>query len=141
MKKLLDFLEVLKDKYKEEYLYNDNWENTSIDTIVSREDKFELAKIIVDEKIKLLYLAFMIDVVTPRPYVRTINAYKEMMKPINVRVAVVLDLLELMIYAEGGERYKRFIEDYKEAKILKDEYTMSNEEYEEYSKNQDFNYF
>lgn len=134
MKKLLDFLEVLKDKYKEQYLYNDNWEHISIDAVVNRDDKYEIAKIIIEKKIKLLYFAFMIDVVSPYRYIKTINSYKEMMKPINVRVAVALDLLELMIYSEGGEKYKKFMEEYKESKILKDEYTMSDAEYKEYSK-------
>ncbi len=137
MKKLLNFLEILRDKYKDEYLYNEDWENKSIDRVVSKEDKYEIAKIIIDEKVKLIYMAIMVEWTSPYSYIKTIKIYKEMMKPINVRVAVALDLLECMIYAEGGEKYKKFLENYKENKILKDEYTMSNEEYEIYSEKQD----
>ena len=53
MKKLLDFLEELRDKYKEEYLYNEKWESTSIDMVVSREDKYKIAQIIVVGKSKI----------------------------------------------------------------------------------------
>lgn len=56
MKKLLDFLEELRDKYKEEYLFNEKWESTSIDMVVSREDKYKIAQIIVEEKVKLRYI-------------------------------------------------------------------------------------
>ncbi|WP_066869947.1 hypothetical protein [Clostridium mediterraneense] len=139
MKKLLDFLEELRDKYKEEYLYNEKWESTSIDMVVSREDKYKIAQIIVEEKVKLRYIYIMVDWVEPYPYINTIKLYKEMMKSLNVIVSASLDLLEKMIYAEGGERYKRFLEEYKESKILKDEYTMNDEEYREYSEKQNCN--
>ncbi|WP_055069077.1 hypothetical protein [Clostridium massiliamazoniense] len=137
MKKLLDFLEELRDKYKEEYSYNENIEDTSIDEVVSRDDKYKIAQIIVSEKIKILHIIIMIDWVSPYPYINTIKSYKEMMKPLNVIVAAALDLLECMIYAEAGETYEKFHKDCKESKILKDEYTMNDKEYEEYSKKQE----
>lgn len=137
MKELLDFLEELRDKYKEEYLYNENIEDTSIDDVVKRDDKYKIAQIIVNKKIKILHIIIIMDWMLPYPYINTIKSYKEIMKPLNVMVAAALDILECMIYAEAGERYERFHEEYKESKILKDEYTMTDKEYEEYSKKQE----
>ena len=139
MNKFLDFLEELRDKYTREYLYTLDWESSSIDDLISKEDRYNLAKMIIDEKIKFKYMFIINNWFVGDSYSDAIKVYKEeiKMKPIQLMVAVALDILDGMICANTSEEWEAFIESSLDDGLLKDEYIMDDSSYAEYSKKQD----
>ncbi|MGL5634654.1 MAG: hypothetical protein ACRDDL_06305 [Sarcina sp.] len=140
MSELLDFLETLVKNNKNEYLYQVLEVGTSIDEIISKEIKYQIAQIIIRNKIKIKTLGALCNMIFKGDYWESILFYKEIStKRIQVHVCVAIDLLEMIAlgsYSIEREEFQQYRKMKMEENILIDEYTMNEKEYRTYTQNQ-----
>ncbi|MGL5575603.1 MAG: hypothetical protein ACRDCW_08695 [Sarcina sp.] len=137
MNEFLNYLEELRDKYIEECYYRLDWEEDCLYYRGGKELRYEIAKKIVEHKIKLKHLFIIMDWNTENGYIKSLNLLREGgLHGIHLMVMVATCIVESMMEAELGDEWERYMESL-EKQLPKDEYTMSDEEYEKYTKSQE----
>ncbi|MGL4740475.1 MAG: hypothetical protein ACRC41_06670 [Sarcina sp.] len=140
MNELLDFLEDLVNKNKNEYLYQILEVGTSIDAILSKETKYEIAKIIIKNKIRVKTLGGLCNMIYEGDYWENVIFYKELSaKRIQVHVCIAIDILEMLVlgqYSLEKEKFQMYRKKKMEENILRDEYTMTEKQYRVYTEKQ-----